>query len=482
MMARFVPVVILLWMSLAPARAQEKATPGPAAPGNWKLLFSDGRDVVEPWGKLDFGVTPVQMIRTVENPGFAVIACFPRPDGAWDVFGRNSTEIERGNEPYDRVVAWKLIRATTRDGVKFENTETVFEPERAAWTDNFAMAHNPEAKEYLLLNLKMDRGGAGYRAFFSADGRQWKEHPGEPLFYDGDAMSLFWSPALRRFVCVSKSLQPHRKRLQDHGGVTPSLGDNSLRDRRVLMIRSSPDGRHWEPDVSMPDVWNRHGRKGAIPAGFLTLPDADDPPDLEFYSGNGFWYHDRCYMMVLNYAASPLLPRKHAPQLDNEWWTSRDGLRWERPARGVNALGAFPAVARLETSPMIAGGLILFPRGNQLLGLKQDRISFVTARANAEFSTAPFVMPAADLLLNAASPSPERLFAQQQAYVMAAVLDEKGNVIPDFEAEKCLIKSADDIALPLNWNGTSARKLAGRRISLRFFLRGANIYAVTAKP
>ena len=136
-------------------------------------------------------------------------------------------------------------------------------------------------------------------------------------------------------------------------------------------------------------------------------PDADDPPDLEFYSGNGFWYHDRAYMLVLNYAASPLALRKHGPHLDNEWWTSRDGLRWERPARGVNALEVFPQIPRLETHPLIVNGMILFLRGHLLLGLPEDRISYVSARANGEFSTKPFPMPAADLLLNAASPAPE---------------------------------------------------------------------------
>jgi len=47
-------------------------------------------------------------------------------------------------------------------------------------------------------------------------------------------------------------------------------------------------------------------------------------------------------------------------------------------------------------------------------------------------------MPAADLFLNAASPTPDRSFAKNQAYVMVAVLDEKRSVIPGFEAEKCL--------------------------------------------
>lgn len=446
----------------------------------WKLLFSGSKDITDTWGKLHFGVTPVRLLREVEHPGFTVVSGFPRSDGSWEVLGQQMTEVTPGDETTRRNV-WKLLRSTTRDGMKFENVETVYESEPAAWTDHIAIARNPHSGEYLLLKLKTDNSGFAYTAFFSADGKKWQEHPGNPLFYDGDSMSLFWSPVLKRFVCINKSLQPYRKRLLDHGGATPALKDDSLRDRRVLMMRSSPDGRKWEPTASLSDVWNRNQRKGAISERFLTKPDAEDPPDLEFYSGNGFWYHDRAYMTVLNYAASPLKPRQHGPQLDNEWWTSVDGLHWERPARGVNALEVFPQVPRLETAPLIINGTILFPRAHLLLGLPEDRISYVGARTNGEFSTKPFTMLTGDLLLNAAAPSPERPFAKEQSYVMVAALDEKGNVIPGFEAEKCVFRSEDRRDIPLKWGDASARQLAGRTLRLRFFLRSANIYAVTCR-
>lgn len=460
------------------ASAQETTPPSKAAP--WKLLFSSSPDIADTWGKLHFGVTPVRLIREGKDPGFAFVGGIPRPDGSWEVFGHQMTEMKPGNETR-RVMVWKLLRGSTRDGATVENGETVFESEPAAWTDHFAIARNADSGEYLALKLKVDDNGFAYTAFFSPDGKRWAAHPGNPLFYDGDAMSLLWSPVLHRFVCVNKSPHPHRKHIRDHGGATPSLGDDSLRDRRVLMMRSSPDGRRWEPSASLSDVWNRLGHKGAIPAEHLTVPDGDDPPDLEFYSGNAFWYHDRAYMMVLNYAASPLAPRKHGPHLDNEWWTSRDGLRWERPARGVNALEVFPRIPRLETHPVILNGMILFPRGNLLLGLPEDRISYVSARANAEFSTKSFAMPAADLLLNAAVPSPDRPFAKDQSYVMIAILDEKETLIPGFEAEKCVIRNEDRCDIPLKWGEASARQLAGKTVQLRFFLRSASIYAVTAK-
>jgi len=174
----------------------------------------------------------------------------------------------------------------------------------------------------------------------------------------------------------------------------------------------------------MEDVWNRGGRWKPLPDKLLTLPDDKDPPDLEFYSGNGFWYHDRSYMMVLNYSPSPLAPRKHGPQLDTEWWVSRDGLKWERPYRDVNATGS--EITRITHNPMVVDGMMLFHYGNRILGMKQDRISYVGSRANAEFSTVPFTMPEADLCLNAAIPAPDRSFAAEQAYVMAAMLDERG--------------------------------------------------------
>ena len=460
---------------VANAEGQDKTQP--TRP--WKMLFSGRQDVTDTWGKLHFGVTPVRLIRECKAPTFSFGGCFPLPDGSWEVFGQQLMQVEAGDEPWKRIMDWKLVRATTRDGVTYGDQKTVYE-QSAPWSDHFAVAKNADTGEYLALKLKADNSGFAYTAFFSIDGKQWKEHPGNPLFYDGDSMSLFWSPVLHRFVCINKSLQPYRKRIIDHGGPTPSLGDDSLRDRRVLMMRSSPDGRRWEPSVSMVDVWNRNGRKGAVPTGFMTLPDAEDPPELEFYSGNGFWYHDRAYMMVLNYAASAFAPRKHGPHLDNEWWTSRDGLRWERPARDVNALEVFPKIPRLETPPLIVNGTILFPRGHLLLGLQEDRISYIGARANGEFSTQPFSMPPADLLLNAALPAPERPFGKGQAYVMVAILDENGGIIPGFEPEKCCVVDDDRTNIPLRWGEASARQLAGQNIQLRFFLRCANVYAVTA--
>ncbi len=259
------PGTRLACLCLAVASCLAPAISNGQAPARWKRLFSDGEDVQDVWEQLRFGVTPVRRLGECRAPGFTGIGCFPLPDGSWEVFGQQGTELAPGKEPYERIAAWRLVRCVTRDGRKFEDLREVLQSAPAAWTDHAAIACRPDPREYLLLKLKVDRSGFACTAFFSPDGLGWREHSGNPLFYDGDAMSLFWSPALRRFVCVSKTLQPHRKHILDHGGPTPALGEDALRDRRVLMLRSSADGRRWEPDVSLRDVWNRHGRKQPCP-------------------------------------------------------------------------------------------------------------------------------------------------------------------------------------------------------------------------
>jgi hypothetical protein len=164
------------------------------------------------------------------------------------------------------------------------------------------------------------------------------------IFYEGDAMSVFWSPVLKRFVLISKSVQPwkkthHRPRRDNQ----IDSNDGTMRfARRVLMIRTSPDGRNWTPSDDLPDIYDLHGKKAAHPPEWLIMPDAEDPPDLEFYSGNAFWYHDRAYMMVLNYAASPMLPKNMArnwtmncgPARRHEMGASCAGCERERGVQG----------------------------------------------------------------------------------------------------------------------------------------------------
>src|SRR5262249_36540171 len=154
------------------------------------------------------------------------------------------------------------------------------------------------------------------------------------------------------------------------------------------------------------------------------------------------------------------------PMVDTEWWCSREGIKWSRPFRDLDATP--DGVRVISHNPMIIGGKLLFNFGKQLFGLGEDRITCVSARANAEFSTAEFTAPGRPLALNAAIPSAERGHATNQCYVMVAGLDERGNALPGFEKENCILRNTNGIDLPLKWNGKDTSALAGSRMRLRF--------------
>jgi hypothetical protein len=484
----------------------------------FKLLFSSNKDLFNTWGKLHITVTPTEWINRnapasamnsmTMNPKRWPVACFPQEDGSWIVYSQQLTKLTTTWPSRQR---WSLMRAITSDGVTFSNIQTVILNVEGNWTDHLSIAYNPDAGEYMLLKMDVDpRGtppndvnGFVYHAWFSTDGINWQKHTGNRprggMFYEGDAVSSFWSPVLKRFVVVSKSLQAWPKHIRDHGRVTPGGID-----RRVLMIRSSPDGRNWTPDSDLKNVsgLNPYNPNDYHAAKLYTVPDSLDPPDLEFYSGTAFWYHDRAYMMVLNYAASPMFPKDHGEELDNEWWTSADGLNWERPAREKNALGTFmDGKKRINLAPLIIDGKLQWQFGWHettndvvLAGVPEDRISGVSARANGEFSTRAFTMPQGDLYLNATVPALDRPWVRRnpQPYVMVEVCNESGSVIPGFELNKCVIwdgttsplrdTQVDVTRMKLSWSGSSARQLAGQTIRLRFYLGGSTVYAVTTDP
>jgi hypothetical protein len=434
-----------------------------------KLLFSDLRDVCDTWGKLEFDANPIRTMGSCEDPGFIISCCVPRDDGTIDVYGYRNEFDTRKIYKMEKKSKWQIFHATTRNGISFNDIEVVYESEQGPWEHYMSITYSSDRNEFLALKNKDHPGGFDIMAYFSKDGRNWQEYEGNPVYNDGDAWGVLWSSRLQRYVSTTKCFQHWRKYLPDHGKCPTG------EVRRVTSVRWSMDGRHWEP--SEPVLI--HYGKPLLPDALMLNPDEKDPPDLEFYSTHGFSYHDRYFAMTLNYAASPLLPDKHGPQLDTEWWFSRDGLKWERPYRDVDATP--DGVTRISHNPMVVDGRILFHFGNKLLGMKEDRLTSVSSRANSEFSTIQFTMPDADLYLNAAIPSSTRPSTANQAYLMAAMIDSAGRVILGFEREKCLVQAQDGISIPLNWEGRTARELRGQDVRIRFFMRSAHLYAIAAR-
>lgn len=375
----------------------------------------------------------------------------------------------RGWDPAQ--MRWQVCYARTRDGIHFERPDLGIVPDLQSPNvviDNggiFSVLRNDTTadpdRRYAMIHTGWGPALAreplpGYHPVhnagvaFSPDGLHWQEWEHGPAFQDGnDAFSAIYDPRAQKYRCYQAVLRPFRFAYPD------SIGANSPRgQRRVLAIRSSDDGVHWSRLENFIE------------------PDAEDPTELEFYMFTVFPYRDRYVGLMRNYARSPLMVGEHGPHISYEWWVSHDGLRWQRPAREMH-VGVFTTC-----TPFVVDDRLCFLEYNTMrcYSTPLDRITWVGAQVNAEFSTRLFAMPERPLTVNLESGTGTLL--PDQAYVMVEVRRPDGHVIEGYEREHCVFIDVDGTALPLRWAGKDTTGLAGQDVCLRFYLRDARIYAV----
>ena len=435
-----------------------------------KLLFIDKTDIHNVWGQVKFGVTPLKRVADCENPGFSVGCCTRLDDGSYDVLGSR----------VGRNVPWQLYRATTRDGIHFENTRMVHEQSGTHWSYTARMCYSPELQRYLCMKNGLTDEGFNMHIFTSRDGETWRGYEGNPVFAEGDNWGVMWSPAVQQFISYSKGIQRYEGK---------RVNELFLNARRVVTIRTSPDGFTWTPDLPSHYRRGMERRNGMrlihaplIPPEYQISPDELDPPDLEFYVAEPFEYEGRYFMTASNYAGSfippgisPMREDGHGTSLGTELWISRDGLHWERPFRHINMEGMS------SHNPMRIGGRILFRTPDSLLGVPEDRLTYLTSWSNGIFETPSFSMTDKPLRLNAKIPGDDYRNDGNQAYIMAELIDERDQAIPEYEKEECLLQGPiDSLNIELKWNGRNGTDLSGTRVRVRFYMRASNIYAVTS--
>jgi hypothetical protein len=442
-----------------------------------KMIFSGPEDVREPRGTLFFGANGLARLGKTTGLGPATVTCtMPQADGSHLVYGVASTPD----------LSWKILRFRTWNGCDYEAGEVVYRSEPLApsgkpWLGHSGVVHN--SRDDSLLAFQWSHGGPSHAVwgYASRDGRAWQLLQAKPLYHDHDSISVIWHRQRECYVVYQATYQKWTKLYPDNIG-----GDR----RRVLHLRTSSDGRSWDPpgDVG-------YDSASFIPAERLITPDAEDPPELEFYRLRVFPYNGRYLGMMLNYAPSPGPANtrhpwtKHGPHLGCEWWLSDDGFKWRRPFRHIQAAGE--ASGFISHEPLTLGQRHLWVFGQEVFGIPEDRIIFAGALANAEFSTPAFALTDKPLLLNAEfgyDGNPRRGM-RGQGYVMAELRDEAGAALAGFEHEKCIVHDLESEAarygqmqnncLRLHWNGKTPAELAGRKVSLRLYLRDARIYAVS---
>jgi len=432
-----------------------------------RLLFMDRDDITDTRGKLRIGANSLQHVDRARGlpAGVTIREVARESDDAYAVYGYRAAHNVKD-------ASWRIVRVRTRDGLVYDDVETVYTSERGHWYGSTEIVHNPSDGSFLCLKWGPGGKGRGHAmwAFGSADGSDWRPLSDRPVYHDHDAFSAAWDPQTEQYVVFQATYQTWEKKpYKDNAGRTV---------RRVLHFRTSRDGARWTPsgDITL--------RGEHAPDDAVLTPDEDDPPELEFYRLTAFPYEGRYVGMMLNYMPGPkcITGGGHGPHNGGEWWVSRNYRDWRRPFRDVFAPG--PASNIVMHPPMDLGGLHLWVIGQEVYGLPQRRIFYVGSRSNCEFSTPLFEVPAAELLLDAEF-APEGRGFQGQSYIMAEALDEDGNVIEEFEKENCVLRRMD-APHRLRWgypHALGAYSLArhtGRKVRLRFYLRDAKVYAVTS--
>ena len=451
------------------------------------LRFCHADDLQNVWGHTTIGASGLRKLADCEPPPFRVSFCRPLPGGGFDVFGVRGA----------KGIPWQVLRANTDDGTAFRDVRVVLEgadldkPPNSEWAHTATVSYSPAMERYLVLKNSRDYGGSfDTHAFVSGDGERWEPSPHNPVYREGDNWGAMWSPAARRFICYNKGivLDPD-KRLNE-----------LMRDGlRTVSVRTSADGLQWTPDD--PNDFANGMQPGFDFAGVAEmrrlggpllarehqiLRDELDPPDLEFYVARPFLYRETCFLQVLNYVGSfmppgvaPVRPDGHGPgMLDTEWWISRDGLRWDRPFRGMHA-----GAVVISHNPLVADGMLRFHQGKEIWGIGEDRLTYVQTVSNGVFETRTFTHDGGALRLNATVPAPGVDNGDNRAYLMAEMVDGEDRVVPGYEKERCIVQGPMDAqALPLRWGPATGAELEGRPLRLRFYFQAALIYAVSSGP
>ena len=433
-----------------------------------KLLFCDHSDIFRPWGSLRFGASAFRHAAAPSLP-FSPGYCERRADGSYDVIGHH----------HQSTAAWQIYRATTPDGITFDDVRVVHDAPGTDWGDDAVCLHSPELGRYIYTKA----GSGSMNIFHSEDGESWQAYAGNPVFREHKPWGGIWTPALRKFVLIQKGIQ----RIEGK-----KVNETFLDAIRVLTVRTSDDGFTWTPSYAPSWGTDREEvRNMRILHARLLSPDYQlgpnqlDPPEMELYDGSPYPYEGRFFMLVNNYSGSftppefsPVRLDAHGPlnSLGFELWTSRDGLTWERPAPLGGAGGG-----HRSHNPMLIDDRIIFRGADSIATIPADRLTYVTAQSNGYFDTAAMVMGAGGLFLNLRVPGERWPNDRNQAYVMCELLDDTDRPFPGYDRERCVLQAPiDRVDWPLRWDGNDASELAGERARLRIYLRESNVYALTS--
>lgn len=182
-------------------------------------------------------------------------------------------------------------------------------PHKPTWGgfNVFQMTHEPKGY-HLLYWDQPAQGEAGALLAESADGIAWTKDETHAVFTEhNDAYTL---------IRAGEGFRLYQTMLEDWPD--KPYKDNLDKKRRVIALRSSPDLKTWSPQA------------------VVLRPDAQDPPETEFYLMKTFPHAGGFAGLIMKYYGDPARPGEHSAILKNELVLSKDGEHWKRPWRDVD--------------------------------------------------------------------------------------------------------------------------------------------------
>jgi len=382
-----------------------------------------------------------------------------------------------------------LCYAISQDGVHWEKPELGLVEFRGSKANNIVLRWcnwnhsvirdpddpDPDRLYKMVYWQTHDKDRCGIWSAFSPDGIRWTDsdrNPGVPCWASGDTFSVMKDPVSRQFWLYHKT---------SPGGP------------RKLSRLVSDDFIHWRDN------------------DLVLEPDEHDSPGTEFYGLSAFPYGSQYLGLLWVFHTS-------LQTMDVQIVSSRDGITWDRSVhrRPFVTLGyqrnqysgysfdsgmAWPA-----TAPVSRNGSLWFyysgfdnlhnaPSAEHtgqlgLARIRQDAFCSFDATAEGYVLTRPLKFSGTNLdvnvqLLSGAQPGADAPWRgifndrpDQGGYLRVEVLDESGDAIPGYEAEKSNLAGMDDIFRKVSWEGKKdVKDLQGKPVRLKFVLSRAKLYS-----
>lgn len=341
------------------------------------------------------------------------------------------------------------------------------------------------SKRYKLMTFDGSKDKFGYGVHFSYDGLHWTAYPGNPVLPYGDVSNVAYDKAKGLFIAITK-----QRMLVSNTSVTPGKND------RAAFVSVSKDFIKWTaPDApGSPYTLAVEGdplddmlvmSKGGIEANIYGMPVY---PYEDMYIGMP-WVFDITTYNTGEYAVTG--DGKIQPQIA----ASRDLRHWSRLSKepliplgkaGSWDDGTLYTASTLQVSDKdisLYYGAMNLPHGGNAFGQTQyARIAKATWRRDGFVSLYNSGDDIGMVTTNSLKFDGNQLKVNAKLDVGGSlkveILDTLDVPVEGYKLLQSRAITGDQFAGTVFWeNGSSLAKLAGKKIKLRFYIKGGNIYS-----